>query len=98
MEHADDPRREDKEYGDVLRTLVQQENDLTNHRTTWLLVTQGVLFAAVSAPVNTQLVPTLIIGLFGVLAAGSFGYVLDNSAKSRRHLKDLWQKRLETRG
>lgn len=95
---AEDMRREDKEYVDVLRSLVRQENDLTNHRTTWLLVTQGILFATASAPTNEALAPTIIIGIFGVLAAASFGYVLENSAKSRKHLKDLWKKRVELRG
>lgn len=98
MQSLPDSRLEDKEYGGVLRGLVRQENDLTNHRTTWLLVTQGILFVAVSAVVNSDALPTVVIGVVGILSAWSFGHALSNSEKSRLYLKALWRSRLSRRG
>jgi len=98
MEARSDAWTEDKGYGEALRTLVRQENDLTNHRTTWLLATQGILFGAASAVIKDYSVPTVVIGAVGILTAWSIGYALKNSEKSRLHLKALWRARLEKGG
>lgn len=98
MDPRTDTLAEDKVYGDVLRTLVRQENDLTNHRTTWLLATQGILFAAASAVIREYVLPLVVIGAVGILTAWSIGHALKNSEKSRLHLKGLWRHRLEKGG
>jgi hypothetical protein len=91
--------REDlEEYAEVLRSLIRQENDLTNHRTTWLLVTQGILFAAASTFIKTHWFPTLVVAVVGILAALSIGHTLSNSYKSRQYLKQEWRSKLERSG
>ena len=35
-----------EQYGHVIRSMIQHENELINHRLTWLTTVQGLLFAS----------------------------------------------------
>lgn len=98
MESTDTARRELEKHAEILRALIRQENDVTNHRTTWLLVSQGILFAAASALIRVHWFPTIVVGVVGILTALSIGHALKNSYESRQYLKRTWRKRLEERG
>lgn len=91
-------RKADEEYAATLRALIRHENDVTNHRTTWLMVTQGLLFTAVSAVIKDVPWAAAVVALVGILVTVSIGHSLKNSYDSRRYFKDLWRKRVEDRG
>lgn len=64
------------------RDLIKHENDLTNHRLTWLLTAEGLLFAALgfglskdNPDVGKHLIP--VLSLVGVTLAASGSIVLD---------------------
>lgn len=95
MESTDDARKDLEKYAEILRALIRQENDVTNHRTTWLLVAQGILFAAASGLIKVHWFPTTVIGFVGILTAFSIGHVLQNSYDSRQYLKRTWRARVE---
>jgi len=75
------PTVEAKHYG-TCRDLIQHENDLTNHRLTWLLTAEGLLFAALgfglskdNPKVGEHLIP--VLSLVGITLAASASIVLD---------------------
>lgn len=98
MATPDEVLKKDEEYGATLRALIRHENEVTNHRTTWLMVTQGILFTAASALVKEHIAPTVIVALVAILSALSLGHALQNSFHSRQYFKGLWRKRVEERG
>jgi hypothetical protein len=98
MAMSDEILKKDEEYGATLRAMVRHENEVTNHRTTWLMVMQGILFTAASALIKEYMVPTIIVALVGILIALSLGHAIQNSFHSRQYLKGLWRKRIEERG
>lgn len=87
-------REELEAYAEVLRALIKQENDLTNHRTTWLLVAQGILFAAAATFLKIDWFLALVIATLGIVVALSIGHALENSYKSRQYLKKQWRDRV----
>ena len=93
----EDIRKSDEEYADRLRALIRHENDVSNHRTTWLMVTQGLLFTAVSAVIKEMQWAAAGLAIIGILVAVSIGHSLRNSFSSRKYFKDLWRKRIEDR-
>jgi hypothetical protein len=66
---------------EVIRTMIRHENDLVNHRLTWLLALEGFLFAGIGfawdkLPDNKcDLV--FLFSVIGMAAAGSATVVLD---------------------
>ena len=98
MGTATETREELESHAVVLRALIRQENDVTNHRTTWLLVAQGILFAAAAAFLKVNWFPALVVGGVGILVALSIGHALRNSYESRLYLKRKWRERLQASG
>ena len=102
MTNAVPSEREDRltleNYAEILRALIRHENDVTNQRTTWLLVSQGIFFAAASAFVKVHWVPAVIVGVVGMVLALSIGKSLENSYEARQYLKRSWRERLERNG
>lgn len=90
-------RKADEEYASTMRVMVRHENDVSNHRTTWLMVTQGILFTAVSAVIKEVPWAAAAIAVIGILITISIGHSLKNSYESRKYLKDLWRRRVEDR-
>lgn len=67
---------------EVLRTMIRHENDLMNHRLTWLLTSQGLLFTALGFALsnpNQQFSQQLreVLAFVGILLAASSSIVLD---------------------
>lgn len=91
-------RIELEKRADILRALIRHENEVTNHRTAWLLVSQGILFAAAAAFVKVHWFPTIVVGLIGVGIAVSIGHSLRNSFHSRQYFKNSWLDLLALRG
>lgn len=91
-------RKATAEYGDRIRALIRHENDITNHRTTWLLVIQALLMTAASNFLHDY--PEIVLGVvvIGILVAYSIGDSLTASLRSRVALKQMWSRRLEREG
>jgi hypothetical protein len=94
----DDDKVALEKHADILRGLIQHENDVTNQRTTWLLVSQGIFFAAASAFAKIHWFPTTVVGIVGIVLAISIGRSLQNSFEARQYLKGKWRERLASRG
>jgi hypothetical protein len=93
-----DAHSELEKRADILRALIRHENEVTNHRTAWLLVSQGILFAAAATFVKVHWFPTIVVGLLGVAIAVSIGHTLRNSFDSRQYFKNSWRDLLASRG
>jgi hypothetical protein len=91
-------REKDLAYAEVLRAMIKNENDYTNHRTTWLLVAEGLLVNAVANVAKDNPLGAIALAVIGILAAMSYGHALQNSMDSRQYLKRLWKKRIAARG
>ena len=76
------------QYASVIRDLMKHENDLTNHRTMWLLVIQGLLvnaFVAARADVRAG----NALALSGILVTLSAFALLYKSYQARGYLNFL---------
>ena len=82
---------------ETLRSLIRHENDVTNHRASWLLVAQGILFAATANLLHEHWFPVLVIAIVGVALCLSIGHALANSYQSRKYLKASWKEYLSER-
>lgn len=70
------------EWAGIAREMIRHENELMNHRLTWLLTAEGLLFAALGlalpedgGPAKRQLIE--ILSFVGVMLAASGSIVLD---------------------
>ena len=75
------PKVAEDQY-DKCREMIQRENDLTNHRLTWLLTAEGLLFASLGFALSKDnlegaklLIP--VLSFVGVSLAASASIVLD---------------------
>ena len=84
-----------KPYADRISEILRHENEVTNHRLTWLIATQAIMFAASAEFLKSYLFPTIVICLVGILTTWSFAYALISSFESRQHMRKLWQMRLK---
>lgn len=91
-------REKDLAYAEILRTMIKNENDYTNHRTTWLLVAEGLLVAGATNLLKDHPGPAIGLAIVGILVALSYGHALQNSLDSRQYLKRLWKDRIAARG
>ncbi len=83
------------EYASVIRTMIQHENEVTNHRLTWMLVFQGILFAAAASFWKIHLLPFIVVGLLGISTSISFSYALWLSYNARIGLRKLWNLKIK---
>jgi hypothetical protein len=91
-------RERDLKYAEVLRSMIKSESEYTNHRTTWLLVAEGLLVAGVTNLLKEYPGPAIGLAIVGVLVALSYGHALQNNIDSRQYLKRLWNKRMKAHG
>ena len=78
------------EYASVLRTMIQHENEITNHRLTWMLIFQSILFATSVSFWRIHLLLFIVIGLLGIFTSISFSYALRLSTNARVYFRNLW--------
>ena len=80
---------------EVVRTMIRHENDLVNHRLTWLLTLEGFLFAGSGLLWNTLLdnKPDIVFlfSITGMVAACSAAVVLDAACYTIMDLDHWWQ-------
>ena len=80
-----------EEYANVVRGLIQHENDLTNHRIMWLLIVQG-LFINAYIPVRDEFRPANGVALAGAIVTLSAFVALYKSYQARGYLYFLGQR------
>lgn len=77
-----------EQYATVLRELIRHENDVTNHRTMWLLVVQGLLVNAYVG-VRQELMAGTGLEVAGILVTLSAFVMLYKSYQARGYLHFL---------
>ena len=97
-ERRQERREKDEKYGEVLRAMIKNENELTNQRTTWLLVAEGLLVTGVTNLLKDYAWAAIGVAIVGILLAMSYGHALQNNIDSRQYFKRLWNNRLEAHG
>jgi hypothetical protein len=87
-----------------VRSVLEHENTLVNHRVTWLLASQGFLFAGYFALINgwakgdlkvrPDTLVTLVLALFAVSAyiCLSIGMMLNAAIRHIKHIQCWWYK------
>jgi hypothetical protein len=98
MPSIDDKRAALEKDATILRDLIRHENELTNHRVTWLLVSQGILFTAAAVFVKIHWFPAVVLGVVGIAFAVSIGQSLQNSFEARQYIKGKWRESLRAAG
>lgn len=98
MAASPEARGELEKHAEILRALIRHENEVTNHRTAWLLVAQGILFAAAANFIKVHWFPTVVVGVIGFGIAMSIGHSLSNSFDSRQYFKNSWRSLVSERG
>ncbi len=81
-----------EEFAEITRSMIQHENELLNHRVSWMLALQGMLAAAFSFIWKDALIVELLICSFGFLASLSFSLSFRSSMRAIHSLLDGWHK------
>ena len=77
----------------IIRSLIQHENDLQNHRLTWLMTLQGLLFAALGFAwdKNDTRVLVVIFSILGIAVSLSAWSALRLSNAAYETLESWWK-------
>ncbi len=85
--------KEEIQTANVIRSMIQHENSLTNDRISWLVTIQGLLFASFGIVWNSNTLSKellSILGLLGILVAVSSLQSLTLANKARHELVAWW--------
>lgn len=79
---------------EIVRVMIRHENDLTNHRLTWMLTLEGFLFAGIGFAWDKRPTPELvfIFAILGTATAGTAVIVLDAAHSAILSLATWWDK------
>jgi hypothetical protein len=83
-----------KEVEGRIRSMIQHENDLLNHRIQWFLIINGFLLTATATLKNKQLDEIrlmIIIAIVGLLVCISFWFSLGIGRRGVGRLADMWE-------
>ena len=84
-----------QEYEDIAREMVRHENELMNHRLTWLLTLEGLLFAALGfAWGKDDATAKGLVDVFcgiGIVVPVLTLFILDAAQKALIRLRDWWE-------
>ena len=89
-----------RNYHNIIRQMIKNEDEVRNHRTNWFLIIQGFLIAglcALSESGEYDLL-TLLISFLGILVSVSFGYAAWRSTKAVDMAIACWKLFLEENG
>ena len=79
------------QYATVIRDMIKHENDVTNHRTMWLLIGQGFIANAFVFAYKEESISNFAISLLGILVACPAFVMLYQSYQARGYLQFLGQ-------
>lgn len=76
----------------TVREMIRNENDMMNHRITWLILVQGLLFTAIGAALDKKDFASLllVVSMLGVVVAGISYIGLFCTHKAICRLHDLY--------
>src|SRR5271157_104561 len=75
-----------REYVTVVRDMIRHEDEVLNHRLSWMWTLQGLLFAAAGVLWDKDMRGVLIMGAVGILSSVSIGYSLSRGLRAVREL------------
>jgi hypothetical protein len=80
-------------YSEVVRSMIDRENDLINHRITWLTTIQGLLFATLGFAWEKQSAKVLIVILciLGIAISILQLFALISATRAICRLSDWWE-------
>ena len=78
----------------IIRSLIEHENELQNHRLTWLMTIQGLLFAALGFAWDKQDAHALVIifSILGIVVSLSSWSSLQLNHTAYEELHNWWEK------
>ncbi len=81
-------------YEEIARQMVRHENELMNHRVTWLMSFEGLLFTALGFAWDKADARPLVYVFCGIgaLVPASTWWVLDGAQSALSALREWWQK------
>ncbi len=86
----------DDDFADRIRSMIEHENTLENNRLNWLLVTQGLLFAAIGVALEPNVRPLFIriCSVAGLVTSLSAGIHLRHSRRAMNNLLENFKTRI----
>lgn len=84
-----------RDYAEAVREMIAHEDDLLNNRMNWLLVIQGLLFAALDSVKNAPGLVYVLIA-FGFLISISSKVAFIASDRAIRNLLGYWDEHLKS--
>ena len=78
---------------DIVRRMIQHEDNVLSHRLSWMLALQGLLVNALGYLWGKVMPALWLIVGFGFISTISFWYSLHISQKAIEGLKEQWQER-----
>lgn len=78
----------------VVRDMIRHEDFLTDHRTTWLLQCQGLLFLALAFAWDKSPLLVLVLSLLGIRLSLSIKDYLRLGAEAKKDLQRWWNQQM----
>jgi len=83
----------DEEYAEIIRSMIEHENTLINHRMIWMWTLQGLLVAAVGFMWEIHYLLVLLICTFGFFSCISVGLSFQSALRAIGSLLEDWTQR-----
>ena len=78
------------EYASISRSMIVHENELLNHRMTWMWTFQGLLLGAVAFTWETDKSVVVAISFIGSISAVSFSLSFLSSLRAIKNIIEKW--------
>jgi hypothetical protein len=85
------------EYSNVIRTMIAHEDSLANSRANWLILIQGLLFAAFSGLEDHRQI-IFVLAAVGIVVSISFYVSFKTSEKAIGNILAFWDRHLGKTG
>ena len=76
----------------IVREMIFKENEFINHRSTWLVILQGLLFGALSFAHEKAHELIILLGITGIIVSGTSFIGLYLTTKAIKKLLSEWEK------
>jgi hypothetical protein len=81
-----------EKWAEIIRSILMHESEVMNHRITWLVTIQGLLFTGLGFAWDKRDAKNLVVifSVLGILVAASASTVLSFSMQASRDLVQWW--------
>ena len=83
------------DFADRIRSMIQREGDLVNHRMTWFLTSQTILFAGLGLAWGKDVNLSTIIAIIGLAVCASTRVSTQAAIRATADLEQCWIDRCE---